>query len=147
MTLLSITRPSALRSFGNRNDYGEFMNGFSNAFDRYVSDCKQQPSVNIIEEPNRFIIQLAAAGYGKNDFSINIVKDILSIAADVRAEEDNSNYILNEFSKCSFKRNFTLGKSIDTSKIDASYTDGVLTVILSKKEEAVEKPPRSISVN
>ncbi len=147
MTLLSISRPRAMSSAANRTEYGDFINGFSRAINRYAEDCKRVPQVNIVEEAKRYQIQMAVPGYSKSDFAINVEKDILTISANVSEKESEVNYLLSEFDKCSFERSFTLGKSIDTSKIDATYRDGILTITLSKREEAIEKPARVISVS
>lgn len=90
---------------------------------------------------------MAVPGYSKNDFSINIDKDVLTISANVENGREDVSYLVNEFAKTSFERRFNLGKSIDTSKIEASYKEGILEVTLTKREEAMEKPPRSISVS
>jgi HSP20 family protein len=148
MTLLSIARPSALSSVNNRREYSEVLNGFANAFDRYARDSRDIPPVNIIEEPKQFRIQLVAPGFSKNDFKINVEKDQLIISGEPTGETTNEvNYLLNEFSKTQFKRVFTMGKYVDSSKIDASYSNGILNVTLSKKEEAIDKPPRTIAVS
>ncbi|MDD2279290.1 MAG: Hsp20/alpha crystallin family protein [Bacteroidales bacterium] len=148
MTLLSIARPSALRTNQTRNEYGDFVKGFAHAVDRYAADCKNIPSVNIIEESHAYKIQLVAPGFSKDEFSVNIEKEILTISANVPNDEQNKiQYLLNEFTKCGFSRSFTLGKAINTEKINAEYKDGILTITLSKSEEAIVKPPRSISVS
>jgi HSP20 family protein len=148
MTLVSISRPRALSSVNNRNEYGKFLHGFANAVDKYARDCHDTPAVNIIEEPKQFRIQLAAPGFSKKDFSINVEKDQLMISAESEFDSNQEvSYILNEFSKCGFKRSFTMGKSIDTSRIEANYLEGILTVTLLKKEDAIEKPPRTISIS
>ena len=146
MTLLNISRPRMANEPARRNEYNEFLNGFTNAASRYARDCQKFPAVNIVEEAKTYQLQMAAPGYTKSDFSVNIDKDILTVSANVNSENEE-NYIVNEFSKCSFERSFTLGKTVDTSKVDASYKDGLLTITISKREEAIEKPPRSISVS
>ncbi|MDX9846187.1 MAG: Hsp20/alpha crystallin family protein [Tenuifilaceae bacterium] len=147
MTLLSISRPRAMSSAANRNEYGDFINGFARAVNRYAEDCKRVSQVNILEEAKRYQIQMAVPGYNKSDFAINIEKDILTISANVSENNNEINYLLSEFDKCPFERSFTLGKSVDTSKIEATYRDGILTITLQKREEAIEKPARVISVS
>ncbi|MDY0199980.1 MAG: Hsp20/alpha crystallin family protein [Bacteroidales bacterium] len=146
MTLLNISRPRSAYESARRNEYNEFLNRFSNVQNQYARNCQKFPAVNIVEESKTYLLQMAAPGYNKNDFKVNIEKDTLLVTATVN-DENQENYILNEFSKCSFERSFSLGKSIDTSKVEATYKDGVLTITLSKREEAIEKPPRIISVN
>jgi HSP20 family protein len=148
MTLLSITRPRALSSVNNRRDYNQFNNGFANAYNMQARDSYDLPAVNIIEEAKQFRIQLVAPGFSKSDFSINVEKEQLIISGEPTNElADGVTYLLNEFSKAPFKRVFTMGKSVDSSKIEASFDNGILNVTLSKKEEAIEKPPRTIAVS
>ena len=147
MTLLSISRPRALSPMANRNEYGDFIKGFARMANRYADDCQRVPSVNIVEEPKNYLIQMAVPGYSKDDFSLNIAKDTLTISATIKEKEKEENYLVNEFYRCSFERSFTLGKSVDTTKIEAIYREGILTVRLNKREESIEKPPRSISVS
>ncbi|MDX9770068.1 MAG: Hsp20/alpha crystallin family protein [Tenuifilaceae bacterium] len=147
MTLLSISRPRAMRTPSARNEYSEFLNNFARTANGYNQSISRVPSVNIIEEPKNFLIRMAVPGYSKNDFSINIDKDVLTISANIENGREDVSYLVNEFAKTSFERRFNLGKSIDTTKIEASYKEGILEVTLTKREEAMEKPPRSISVS
>lgn len=147
MTLLSISRPSAMRQSNPRDDYNRFMRSYTNAANDYVRLNMNHPAVNIIEEQKNFILQLAAPGFSKDEIEVNVDKDVLTISAKLNdIKDDESRYLTKEFSKQEFKRNFTLGKSIDSSKIEANYKDGVLTLRIAKREEAIEKPSRKISV-
>lgn len=106
------------------------------------------PAVNIVEETERFRIEVAAPGYSKDDFKINIENDLLKIA--VEKDQNNvegENFTRCEFYKGSFERTFVVGKAIDINKIDAKYENGILTIILAKKEEAKPQQPRSISIS
>jgi HSP20 family protein len=148
MTLISLKRPSASKPYSTSDEYRDFVNSFSRAVNRYAKECSDTPAVNIIEEPNQFRIELAAPGYSKKDFSINIEKDVLTISANPEINEDVENNIIQcEFGKGSFQRSFTMGRSIDSTKIGASSKDGILTIILPKREEAIEKPARTISID
>ncbi len=147
MTLLSISRPRAMRTPATQNEYGEFVNSFARAMNGYAKDCSYSPAVNIVEEAKNFVITMAAPGYSKKEFYINIDKDVLTVTATVDNEANKANYLVNEFSKCSFERRFNLGKSIDTSKIEATYKEGILEITLNKREEAIQKPARTISVS
>lgn len=147
MTLLSISRPRALSNFNRNENYNSFMRGFSNAANNYVRESMTQPAVNIIEEPNNFILQLAAPGFSKKEIDVQVEKDLLTISASPEENGNNENhFIVKEFSKIPFKRTFTLGKSVDSSRIEANYNDGLLTLRIAKKEDAIEKPARKISV-
>ncbi|WP_417882560.1 Hsp20/alpha crystallin family protein, partial [Xanthomarina gelatinilytica] len=75
--------------------------------------------------------------------------DTLSISTEMKEEkeEKEANYTRREFGYSSFKRTFTLPESVDDNKIDASYQDGILNILLPKKEEAKKKPIRSIKIS
>ncbi|HNS29116.1 MAG: Hsp20/alpha crystallin family protein [Tenuifilaceae bacterium] len=148
MTLLIPKRSVAANPYTGSDEYRDFVNSFSRAFNRYAEECANTPAVNIYEEPKQFRIELAAPGYTKKDFSINVEKDVLTISANPEVKsEDGTKAIRCEFGVGEFQRSFNIGKAIDSTKIGASSKDGILTITLPKREEAIEKPPRSISVN
>lgn len=108
-----------------------------------------RPSVNIFEEDDAFGIELAVPGLKKEDFQIKVEKDQLIISATKSELEDQkkTKYKRREFNFSSFKRSFHLSDQINTDKIDAKYENGVLRIVLDKKEEAKEKEPRSIVIS
>lgn len=142
-----------------RNKYNlmpvkQFDNIMDNVFNRSISDIlgndfvTTQPSVNIIEEKDAYIIHLAAPGMEKSDFSIKREKDQLIISAlkENKEEESQGSFTRKEFNYSSFKRSFTLDQTIDANKIEAEYKNGILTVMLFKKEEAKENSPLVIEI-
>ncbi len=61
-------------------------------------------------------------------------------------KEEGKEFTRREFSYQSFKRSFSLPKTIEDTKIKANYKDGVLKITLPKKEEAKEKPKKLITI-
>ncbi len=115
----------------------------------YGKGYASTPAVNIKEEKDEFLIDVAAAGLSKNDFKIDVDSDILTVSAerkDENSEKDDS-YTRREFNFTSFSRNFKLDDSIDQDQIKASHKDGVLTIHLPKKEEALKTGPKSIEIS
>jgi len=106
---------------------------------------KSRPAVNVIEGKEDFKLEIAAPGLKKSDFDINVEKDVLTISAKVEKVEDVK-YSRKEFDYNEFKRTFHLPKTIDISKIDARFEDGILHLTLAKKEEAKELPARKIMI-
>ena len=108
--------------------------------DSVLSDkfAVRTPAVNIAETENEFEIELAVPGLKKEDFKINLEKNVLSVSAEKKAEEVNENkkFSKREYSYSSFTRSFTLPQSADQNKIEADYTDGILKLTIAKKEEA-----------
>ena len=106
------------------------------------------PSINIIEENDKFLVEVASPGLEKSDFDVKINNDHLIISAkkETKNEEENENYTRREFNYTSFNRSFYLPENVDSEKIDAKYKDGILTISLSKKEESVDKGPKEIVI-
>jgi HSP20 family protein len=96
------------------------------------------PAVNIAENDNQFEVELAVPGLSKEDFKINLDKNVLSVSADKKTEtvDENKKFTKREYSFNSFSRSFTLPESADQSKIEADYSAGILKLIIAKKEEA-----------
>jgi len=118
---------------------------FSDVFDSILNDtflsdklASRVPAVNISETETQFHIELAAPGLRKEDFKISLDKNVLSVSADKKTEnvEEGKKFSKREYSYNSFTRSFTLPEAADQSKIEAEYTDGVLKLYVTKKEEA-----------
>ncbi len=107
------------------------------------------PKVNIKETAEAFVVDMAVPGLKKSDFHIDIDNQVLSISTEMKEENEHKedNYTRREFGYSSFKRIFTLPESVDDGKIDANYKDGILSILLPKKEEAKQKPARTIKIS
>ncbi|OAD91625.1 heat-shock protein [Aequorivita soesokkakensis] len=107
------------------------------------------PKVNIRETADAFIVEMAVPGLKKSDFQIELDNQVLSISTETKEEQENQeeNYTRREFGYASFKRSFTLPESVDEEKINASYSEGILNIHLPKKEEAKQRPARSIKIS
>lgn len=107
------------------------------------------PAVNIRENEKDFELELSVPGRTKEDFSIEIDDNVLSVSAEVKTENEmeKENYTRREFAFSSFRRSFTLPKSVDSDKINANYENGILKFTLPKKEEALPKPKRMIELS
>lgn len=112
--------------------------------DRFVT---KTPAVNIAETETAFEIELAVPGLKKEDFKINLDKNVLSVSAEKKTDnvEENKKYSKREYSYTSFVRSFTLPEVADQAKIEAEYADGILKLNVAKKEEA-KVQTREISV-
>ncbi len=107
------------------------------------------PAVNVVEAEGKFEVHLAAPGLEKQDFQISVDKDLLviSVEKEKKAESgEEGRWIRKEFAIDSFKRTFHLDKHIDADHIEAGYAQGILTVILPKKQENVQKTTRLIEI-
>ncbi len=130
MTLIKWQHRNPLTDMVNNlfdNDLGDF-------FGKRFSD----PAANIIENNDSFGLDIAAPGMKKDDFKINLENNILTISTELEDEkrEEGKNYTRKEFYYGSFSRSFTLPKTVDLDKITAEYENGILKVVLPKKEES-----------
>jgi HSP20 family protein len=93
--------------------------------------------VNVKETKDAYHLEVVAPGFEKNDFNINLEKNILTISAEKKTESGNKDekQILKEYNYHSFKRSFTVDEKVDAEKIEAKYVNGVLTLNLPRKEE------------
>jgi HSP20 family protein len=144
---MSLVRTVAPRTFVS---FPSLVEGFLNEFDNSFAgnQVNTLPAVNVIEKADSFNLELAAPGLKKEDFKINVNENVLTISAEkkVENEEVKDKFTRKEFSYSSFKRSFTLAKSIDGEKINAAYNEGILSIELPKKEEAKPKEPRLVEV-
>lgn len=131
----------------NRTELPVFGDMMANLFeDRFFEPIKRfamqkTPSVNIFEDEASFTIQLASPGLKKEDFTIDLKNNLLSISAGEskkEVEETETKYAVREFNFTHFKRNFNLPKNTNPSEIKAQYTDGILEVVIGKKERESE---------
>ena len=123
----------------------DFPSLFSSNFNTGIS----LPKVNIKEVSDAFVVEMAVPGLKKSDFNINLENNILSISAELKNEneEKEEGYTRREFGYSSFKRTFTLPETVNDTKINATYNEGILNVYLPKKEEAKKQPPRTIKIS
>ena len=97
------------------------------------------PSVNVEENDDAFIIELAAPGFEKENFKIELKNDLLVVEGESNLSEvnENSKVVKREFTYSNFKRSFKIDNTlIDSDKIEAAYNAGILRILLIKKEQA-----------
>lgn len=141
LPVIQKSMPSLINDFFNDDLFDNFFG--------FIPAVKNAATVNIIEDKNNFRLEVAAPGLDKEDFKIDLHNDILTISAEKKVENENKDekFLRREFSYCSFKRSFTLPEYVDIEKIEAQHKNGILKVIIPKKEEAKEKQPRSIKIS
>ena len=107
------------------------------------------PAVNVKETEDQFELELAAPGMAKDDFHIEVDADVLTISSEKKEskeEKEEGKFTRREFRYNAFKRSFTLPETVDSNKIEANYTAGVLSLVIPKKEEAKPQPARKIEI-
>jgi HSP20 family protein len=140
----------------NQNAKETFPSLLSSLFEEFANFDKLDknfnkfvPAVNVAESDKDFTIEVSVPGFKKEDFNIRLDNDVLTISGEHKTEDEekNKNYTRKEFHYSSFERSFTLPESVNTDAIDAKYENGILNIILPKKEEAQVKPAKEIKVS
>jgi len=117
----------------------------------FAGEQSTLPAVNVKENDNEFQIEVAAPGLKKDDFKLNFDNGRLTISSEKREEreeKEGEKITRKEFSYTSFQRSFTIAENVvNADKISAKYADGILHVILPKREEVKPKPAKQIKIS
>ena len=117
----------------------------------YSSTNTTVPKVNVKEDDDNFMIEMAAPGMKKDDFKVELHNDLLTISSESEqnheAKEDKGKYTRREYAYHSFQRSFSLPTTADGEKVEAKYEDGVLKLTIPKREESKPKPPKTIDIS
>ncbi|HNP99197.1 MAG TPA: Hsp20/alpha crystallin family protein [Bacteroidia bacterium] len=128
---------------------------FSDFFGDFIQDeifprnvFKSVPAVNISEQADLYRVELAVPGMNKTDFKISAENGVLTIVGEKQEEktDDQKKFTRKEFSYSSFSRTFTMPDHVNADGISAEYVNGVLTLVLPKKDEAKKKEAKEISI-
>lgn len=145
MSLIKYDPFAPVRSLTNVVD--EFFNrgigelvGYDHAF--------SVPSVNVVENPQNFLLEVAAPGLEKGDFKVSVENGCLNISAKKEKKEEvqDGKYTRREFNYTSFSRSFNLPEGVKPEEVQAVYENGVLKVTLPKKEVAKVEDARVIEI-
>ncbi|MBW4032943.1 MAG: Hsp20/alpha crystallin family protein [Acidobacteria bacterium] len=95
-------------------------------------------------EGDDFVVELDLPGIDRDKLDIDVERNVLTIRAErLSRMPDAANAVANERSWGMFSRQLVLGNALDTEKVDADYTDGVLRLRIPIAEQA---KPRKISI-
>ncbi len=141
MTLIKYNRenrPALFSSFMDRFFNDDFFGGASmNSF---------TPKVDIAETDKNFEIQFYVPGMKKDEINIDINDDRLTVSGErkIENEKKEKNFHSVESYYGTFRRSFYLPDNVNVDKVDASYKDGILNVVLPK--DAKKETKRTISI-
>ena len=139
-----------------------FSNSFPSLIDRFLDNDLMDwtnsnfsttnttlPRVNIRENNDEFLIDVAAPGMKRSDFKVNYDNGKLTISSEVQENvNEGERYTRREFSYQSFQRTFDVSQElVDGDKISAKYADGILSIALPKREEIKPKPAKEIAIS
>lgn len=103
--------------------------------------------VDLKEDENNYILEADLPGIKKENIDIDIKDDYLTVSAkrEDNAEDNTENYVRRERRYGEFKRSFYID-NVEKNTIDASFKDGVLKIILPKKEKG-KQSQRKIDIH
>ena len=140
-------------TFGN-----VFDNIFQNSLHRFFDDnfweaersqVAGKVPVNIRETDQQYEMDVVVPGCKKEDFNISVDGNMLTVSFEQKKQNqegsEKSEWVRNEFVQRSFTRSFTLDDTVDTNRINGTYTDGILRLTLPKNEKA-KKQSRQIEI-
>ena len=99
------------------------------------------PVIDVKETEKNFLINAELPGLSKDDFKLTVENNSLTLEGEkkVETEENGDNAHRSERSYGAFKRIFRLTDSVDSKKIAADYTNGILSITVTKTEKAKPK--------
>jgi HSP20 family protein len=106
------------------------------------------PKVNVLSFDDKVEIEAEIAGYNKEDISVQVEDDVLSIVGKTQLVEqtDKSVYLLRELKRSSFSRSFRLTDQLDTDKVDASFHNGLLHITIPRKVQTKENKAKTVVI-
>ncbi|HET6374844.1 MAG TPA: Hsp20/alpha crystallin family protein, partial [Methylocella sp.] len=105
------------------------------------------PAVDVAEKEKEYEITAELPGMDEKNIEVKLANNVLTIKGEKKEEKEEreKDYYLSERRYGSFVRSFQVPEGVDTAKIEASFSKGVLTVKLPKSAEA-QKNEKTISV-
>lgn len=113
-----------------------------------VRKAQNVPLVNVKDDNENFYVDVVAPGVDKNEVKIELNGANLTIqyVHKTEVEEKKAQFVHKEFQPTSFSRSITLPQIADLEKIAAQFTDGVIKILIPKKEIAKPKEARKIEI-
>ena len=102
-------------------------------------------AIDVVEEKEQYVLKADLPGINKEDIKVSVENGLLTIEGERKSETEQKDKQVHrvERSYGHFVRTLNVGTSVDTSKIQASYKDGVLQLTIPKVEAA---KPRSVDI-
>jgi HSP20 family protein len=99
------------------------------------------PAVNIQDRDHSFIVEMAAPGLRKDDFSVDLQNGVLRIEAETKEEDEEKtdSFTRREFAYNGFSRSFSLPEYVKQDDINATYENGILRLVLKKEQKELPK--------
>ena len=130
--------------FNLRHEMQDLLDSMVSA--RSGSNVVWAPPINVRENDEQVIVEAELPGVRADDVDISVENGMLTIAGEKRADQERNeeSWHIVERRYGRFERSFTIARTVDVENIRASFEDGVLRIVLPKREEA---RPRRIRVD
>ena len=103
------------------------------------------PAADLAEEADRIVVKVEVPGMKESDLKVNFEDGLLTVSGERQFEvKDDRTYHRVERAYGTFVRSFSLPRTVDAGSITASYRDGVLEIVIPKREES---KPKQIQIN
>ncbi len=112
---------------------------FDNLLENKSFHRTNYPLLNIREDENEIEIMAQVPGINSSDIEIEIVEKKLTLSGEKRHDEQNTSFLRRERTFGKFSKSVNLPYRVDTDNINAEIKNGILTVKLSKAEDAKPK--------
>lgn len=128
------------------NVLDEWFYNFPTNWGRDEQYLTSTPAANITETTDAYHIAMNVPGRKKEDFIIQAENGLLTIRYEKKEEKVDKEVktIRREYTFQSFKRSFTLDEKIDKAGIQAKYENGLLHIVLPKKEAQTLTPQQIV---
>ena len=130
-----------------RNRFDRILNRFPDEkFEEPMLTAKWTPVADVIETKDAYIVKTELPGVEEKNVNVEIENGVLTIKGEkmFEKETEEKGYRRIERDYGNFLRTFTLPQNVYTDKITATFFNGVLEVMVPKKEEA---KPRKITLD
>ena len=107
------------------------------------------PAINVLENENEYIVELAAPGLRKEDFDISINNDgdlVIKMEKKNEVKDEKAHYLRREFAYSKYEQTLILPDDVNKDEVGARMSDGVLNITLPKLNKTVQKVARQIDV-
>ncbi len=128
------------------NVFRNFASAFPKVFDSDAAEGGRSPRVDIFDDGNNFVLSAELPGVSREDLDIDVKDNRLTIKGEKKLENrtEKEGYLRVERSYGVFERSFFLDENVDRENIQAEYKDGVLRLVLPRKQD---EPSKKIEVN
>ena len=115
---------------------------FGRDWETPMSTTTWNPSVDIFENDSEVVVKAELPGMNAKDIDVRLENNVLTLKGERHFEKETKeeNYHRVEREYGTFSRSFALPAAVNGDKVSAEYKDGVLKIVLPKKEETKPKP-------